>query len=88
VFILVTYPLSVTVSAIAQIICRSLIKWREEKRRGKPARGHGVPRPRTLEDSRASILRKLDALARHTEREQLAQGWSRDETNDRMIPPG
>ncbi|MFN3388880.1 MAG: hypothetical protein ACK40O_08090 [Allosphingosinicella sp.] len=46
-----------------------------------------MPRPRSLDEVRGSILTKLSALARVREREQLASGWSRDEEG-RMIPPG
>lgn len=64
------------------------LKWREEKRRGKPVRGGAVSGPPDWEAARASILRKIEAIERHGERERIAQGWTRDEATGRMIPPG
>lgn len=54
---------------------------------GKARGGRFTPRPRTLDEVRDSILRKLEALDRHGEDERLEQGWSRDEEGN-MIPPG
>lgn len=64
------------------------LKWREEKRRGKPVRGAAWRRVRTPEEVSESIMRKLNAIAAHNEEKQLAEGWTRDEATDRMIPPG
>lgn len=64
-----------------------LLKRRDAEAAGTLKRGRGVPAPRRIEDVRESILGKLSAMARHREKEQLAQGWSRDEEG-RMIPPG
>ncbi|MCW3845820.1 hypothetical protein OF829_01105 [Sphingomonas sp. LB-2] len=64
------------------------LKWREEKRRGKPARGNAWRRVRSPEEVTESIMTKLNAIAAHDERKQLAEGWTRDEATGRMIPPG
>lgn len=64
------------------------LKWREDKRRGRPVRGAKWRRVRTPEEVSESILRKLDAIAAHEEAKQLAEGWTRDEATGRMIPPG
>ena len=64
------------------------LKWREEKRRGKPVRGTAWRRVRTPEEVSESIHRKLDALVAHDEKKKLAEGWARDEATGRMIPPG
>ncbi|MES2444230.1 MAG: hypothetical protein V4574_15490 [Pseudomonadota bacterium] len=63
------------------------LKWREEKRCGKPG-GRWPAGPPAFETARESILRKIEAIERHGEREQLAQGWTRDAATGRMIPPG
>ncbi len=44
-------------------------------------------RPRTLDDVRESILRKMEAIARHREPEKLAAGWTKSAEGD-WIPPG
>ncbi len=65
------------------------LKWREQKRQGSgPRRGRQfLPRPRSPEEVKQSILRKLEAIARHDRRKKLDEGWSQDEEG-RMIPPG
>lgn len=64
------------------------LKWREEKRRGRPVRGAWAGEPRDVEGMRERILTQINAIKRRSEREQLAEGWTRDETTERMIPPG
>ena len=54
---------------------------------GGGRRGRWTPRPRSLDEVRDSILTKLEAIGRHREREQLAEGWSKAEDGT-MIPPG
>lgn len=44
-------------------------------------------RPRSLDEVRASILRKLDAIARHREPKMLAAGWTKTE-GGHWVPPG
>jgi molybdenum-dependent DNA-binding transcriptional regulator ModE len=45
------------------------LKWREEKRRGRSSRGgRDWQRPKTLDEVRDSILRKLNAIHRHREK--------------------
>lgn len=64
------------------------LKWREEKRRGGVRRGRGrMPPEPSIEEVRDTVLTRIAALRRHREREQLANGWSKDEEG-RMIPPG
>lgn len=64
------------------------LKWREEKRRG---RGRNGPpqweREMPIEEVRDTVLKRLAAIRRHREREQLEDGWAKDE-NGYMIPPG
>jgi hypothetical protein len=64
------------------------LKWREEKRRGKPVRGAAAGRPVAIEDARERIVRQIMAIKRQSERKQLEAGWTRDEASERMIPPG
>lgn len=64
------------------------LKWREEKRRGKPERGGHVAAPRPIEEMRATILSRINAIKRHRERQRLAEGWTRDEATGQIIPPG
>lgn len=64
------------------------LKWREEKRRGKPVRGAWAEQPSSFEEVKESILRKIEAITRHDERARLAAGWTRDEATEQMIPPG
>ena len=64
------------------------LKWREEKRRGKPTRGGRPAAPPDFETARESIMRKVNAIVQHDEREKLGQGWTRDEATEQMIPPG
>jgi hypothetical protein len=65
------------------------LKWRDEKRQGYGRRGRSRKGPpdRTIEEARASIRRKIEAIERHENRRRLAEGWSQDEEG-RMIPPG
>lgn len=65
------------------------LKWREQKRHGPAGRrGRLLPVPRGIEEVRASIQRKVTAIRRHDDARKLAEGWSRDEATDMMIPPG
>lgn len=64
------------------------LKWREEKRRGKPERGGHGAAPRPIEEMRATILSRINAIKRHGDSKRLAEGWTRDDTTERMIPPG
>jgi hypothetical protein len=64
------------------------LKWREEKRRGRvPKGGRERRRPRSIEDVRDSVVRKLKAIDRHDNARKLEEGWTKDEEG-RMIPPG
>src|SRR5436190_2178898 len=63
------------------------LKWREQKRRGTaPPRGRVAAGP-SIEEAGDEIVRRVAAIRRHREGEQLAEGWTRDEEG-RMIPPG
>lgn len=44
-------------------------------------------RPRSFDEVRDSIMRKVEAIRRHSEPAKLAAGWQRDEEG-RWIPPG
>ena len=64
------------------------LKWREQKRRGTaPPPGGQWRAPRSLDEVRDSILRKVRAIERHRRPQLLAEGWSEDEEG-RLIPPG
>jgi hypothetical protein len=64
-----------------------LLKRRDAEASGRLNKGAAWARPRSLDETRASILKKLSAIAARHQKEQIAQGWSRDEEG-RMIPPG
>ena len=65
------------------------LKWREQKRTGPTGRrARLLPRPRGIEEVRDSIRRKVAAIKHHDDARKLAEGWSRDEATDMMIPPG
>jgi hypothetical protein len=63
------------------------LKWREEKRRGRAPRRGRVPAEPSIEEVRDEVVRRVAAIKRHREQDQLAEGWTRDEEG-RMIPPG
>ena len=64
------------------------LKWREQKRTGPTGRRARWQRPpRSLDEVKGSILRKLSALERHHRAQKLAEGWTEDE-NGYLIPPG
>lgn len=63
------------------------LKWREEKRQGRGARGRPVRRA-TEGEVAESIERKLAVLSRRGDKRKLAEGWSRDEERECWIPPG
>jgi hypothetical protein len=67
-----------------------LLKRRDQAAAGtlKPGRAGAVLlRERSFEEARDSILRKIEAIERHENRQRLAEGWIQDE-NDHWIPPG
>jgi hypothetical protein len=41
-----------------------------------------------VEELRERIMRKLGRLRERDRKEQIAEGWSYDETHDHMVPPG
>ena len=64
------------------------LKWREAKRVGPTGRQARWRRPpRSLDEVKDSILRKLGAIHRHDRAQKLEAGWSEDEEG-RLIPPG
>jgi hypothetical protein len=64
------------------------LKWREQKRTGPTGRRARWQRPpRSLDEVKESILRKLGAMDAHRRAEKLAAGWSEDESGY-LIPPG
>ena len=64
------------------------LKWREQKRTGPTGRRARWQRPpRSIEEVKGSILRKVEAIRRHDRARKLAEGWSEDEEG-RLIPPG
>jgi molybdenum-dependent DNA-binding transcriptional regulator ModE len=64
-----------------------LLKREDQKNAGTLKRGAAWPRPRTLEETQASILRKLSAIERHRAPERIAKGWTQTEEGH-WIPPG
>lgn len=48
---------------------------------------HEKMRPRSLDEVRGSIMRKLEAFERHREPEKLAAGWTKSADGD-WVPPG
>ncbi len=63
------------------------LRFREEKRRGQAKVRGRVPAPPTIGEVTDKLERQINAIRRHRQAEQLAQGWSQDEEG-RMIPPG
>lgn len=69
------------------------LKWRQQKRegtarmRGAAGKAKSWQRPRSLDEMRESILKKLAAIEAHHIPKQLAEGWTRAEDGT-MIPPG
>ena len=63
------------------------LKWREAKRQGRAsAQGRWAALP-DVEEVRARIVRRVEAITRHRDRERLAQGWVEDGDGN-WIPPG
>jgi hypothetical protein len=65
-----------------------LLKRRDQAAAGGLKRGgrYGPRRP-TIEEVTEKITRKVGAIKRHKEAQQIAAGWTRDEEGN-MIPPG
>jgi molybdenum-dependent DNA-binding transcriptional regulator ModE len=56
--------------------------------RGAAARGRGKgPPERSYEEARDSVLRKVEAIEQHRDRQRLAEGWVKTEEGH-WIPPG
>ena len=63
------------------------LKWREAKRQGRAsAQGRWAALP-DVEEVRARIVSRVEAITRHRDRERLAQGWVEDGDGN-WIPPG
>lgn len=65
-----------------------LLKRRDQAAAGTLRRGgRYAPKPPTIEEVTAKIVRRVGAIKRHEEAERIAAGWTRDGDGN-MIPPG
>jgi hypothetical protein len=64
-----------------------LLKREDARAAGTLKRGAAVGAPPPIEEVTESILRKVEAIERHRNRERLAEGWTQTEDGD-WIPPG